>query len=81
MTTTATGVRHLKMRFGQSGFALEPCEDRLCHVDEGGHAGCGRLACPSCGYGGNNLSTQYVAPGTGQPVACSCGHTWIAEGG
>ena len=84
MTATAAstvGNRHLKLRTSQcGGLTLEPCEDGSCHVDAAGHTSCGRLACPSCGYSGCNLSSQYLPAGRSRPVACSCGHVWIAAG-
>ena len=48
--STIIAVRHLKARQSQCGITLEPCEDRGCEVDAAGHASCGRLACPNCGF-------------------------------
>ena len=77
--STATAVRHLKARWSDGGVTLEPCEDRGCEVDPGGHAGCGRLACPSCGFSGANLSTpQLSGRDEDEPVSCDCGHIWVA---
>lgn len=70
--------RHLKLRLCQSGAVLARCDDGGCTVDAWGETGCGLLACPACGYGGANLSVQYVAPTAALPVACRCGHAWIA---
>jgi hypothetical protein len=72
-------VRHLKARWSDGGITLEPCEDRSCEVDSSGHAACGRLACPACGFSGANLSTQQLtARGEDEPVACDCGYLWVA---
>jgi hypothetical protein len=72
-------VRHLKARWSDGGITLEPCEDRGCEVDSSGHAGCGRLACPACGFSGANLSTQQLhGRGDDEPVACDCGYLWVA---
>jgi hypothetical protein len=78
--STITAVRHLKARQSQCGITLEPCEDRGCEVDAAGHAGCGRLACPNCGFSGANLSTPQLASGDGEgPISCDCGHIWFAR--
>jgi hypothetical protein len=77
--SAVTAVRHLKARWSDGGITLEPCEDRGCEVDASGHAGCGRLACPACGFSGANLSTQQLSgQGDDQPIACECGHLWVA---
>jgi hypothetical protein len=77
--STAAAVRHLKARWSDGGITLEPCEDRGCEVDSSGHAGCGRLACPACGFSGANLSTQQLhGQGDDEPVACDCGYLWVA---
>jgi DNA-directed RNA polymerase subunit M/transcription elongation factor TFIIS len=77
--STLTQVRHLKARESQCGITLEPCEDRGCGVDADGHADCGRLACPNCGFSGANLSTPQLASGDELgPVSCDCGHIWVA---
>ena len=74
-----TAVRHLKARQSQCGITLEPCEDHGCEVDESGHADCGRLACPNCGFSGANLSTlQLTSHGEERPISCDCGHMWVA---
>jgi hypothetical protein len=73
-----TAVRHLKAYRFEGGLTIEPCEDPGCGVGDDGVADCGRLACPSCGYGGANLSRYQLAPGEVEPVSCSCGHAWLA---
>jgi len=70
--------RHIKVRHSFDGTSLEYCEDDGCSVASGGRADCGRLACPSCGSGGSNLSTvdfAFLPPGIG--VRCECGYSWI----
>jgi DNA-directed RNA polymerase subunit M/transcription elongation factor TFIIS len=80
--STTTAVRHLKARESQCGTTLEPCEDRGCEVDELGHAACGRLACPRCGFSGANLSTPQITRDDGvEAVSCDCGHIWVATAG
>jgi hypothetical protein len=75
MSTIAIAPRHIKVRATAGEVALERCEDVGCTVGEGGHADCGRLACPACGCGGGNL-----APGErGELVFCSCGHSFVAD--
>ncbi|MGZ4411645.1 MAG: hypothetical protein ACXVY8_05870 [Gaiellaceae bacterium] len=77
--STVTAVRHLKARQSQCGVTLEPCEDRGCEVDASGHASCGRLACPSCGFSGANLSTAQLGSHDEEtPVFCDCGYMWVA---
>ena len=51
---------------------------RGCTVDEHGNAGCGRLACPSCGFSGSNLSVPDGRRATRSRTA-RCGHAWILE--
>jgi hypothetical protein len=78
-TAIATTLRrHIKIRHGFDGTALERCEDQDCHVGTSGRADCGRLACPSCGSSGSNLSTTdfaFLPAGIG--VRCECGYSWI----
>lgn len=50
--------------------AHERCEDPHCTVGQDGIAGCGRIACPVCGAGGDSLS---VPAGLGGLVRCGCG--------
>jgi len=70
--------RHLKITGAAPAFGFEPCEDVACSVDpDGNTSSCGRLACPSCGCGGTNLTLMPLlgkSPGT--LVRCSCGCTW-----
>ena len=66
--------------FKTSGFvgarSLERCEDPGCTVHADGHAGCGRLACPACGFSGSNLSAPDTLEGL---VSCACGNVFPAE--
>lgn len=75
------GRAHFKASIDGGGgdLALSRCEDPGCAVDENGHAtSCGRLACPACGTSGAVLSsTDFSLLGSGEPVACRCGHIWI----
>ncbi len=80
--SVATPPQHLKIT-GQGrsqGFAR--CEDPGCVVGRDGHgSSCGRLACPSCGCSGTNLSTlQLVSVTGGARVRCTCGHSWVQGG-
>ena len=76
MTTTTIAVPHLKVHGFPGDHLLARCEDAGCTVDEHGHADCGRLACPSCGFSGSNVS----APAEPSGIAlCSCGRTWTPE--
>ncbi len=70
--------RHIKVRHGGEGTALQRCEDPDCRVGGDGVAECGRLACPACGSSGSNLSTTDLAflP-LGIGVECDCGFSWI----
>ncbi|HZQ64031.1 MAG TPA: hypothetical protein VFA66_02235 [Gaiellaceae bacterium] len=70
MSAVLTGHAHIKVTGG--GLDFEPCEDPGCTVDPGGLASCGRLACPECGCGGDNLELA------GDGYACSFGHAWRA---
>jgi hypothetical protein len=74
-------LRHLKVSGVNPTFGFEPCEDPGCVVSWSGIASsCRRLACPSCGCSGTNLSTIQLSrllPG-GERLDCSaCGHGWI----
>jgi len=77
MTPTAFTIPHMKMHGFEGDHLLERCEDAGCTVDERGNATCGRLACPSCGFSGSNVTV----PSTGRPTfaECSCGHAWLPE--
>jgi hypothetical protein len=71
-------IGHLKIHGFSGDHLLERCEDDGCTVDARGRADCGRLACPSCGFSGSNLS----APGgfDGETlVRCNCGFAWTPE--
>ena len=38
-----------------------------------------RLACPSCGFSGANLSTAQLGSHDEEtPIFCDCGHMWVA---
>jgi hypothetical protein len=54
---------------------LERCEDPGCLVGHDGHAGCGRVACPACGFSGSNLALPDALEGL---VRCTCGHVFEA---
>jgi hypothetical protein len=74
--------RHLKVSGVNPTFSFEPCEDPGCVVcGDGTASSCGRLACPSCGCGGANLSTVQLAhlPSGGR-LDCTCGFTWVQGG-
>jgi hypothetical protein len=74
--------RHLKVRGPHPVLSFEPCEDPGCVVfEDGTGSSCRRLACPSCGCGGTNLSTlQLSRIPFGGTVSCTCGHTWVHGG-
>jgi hypothetical protein len=70
--------RHLKVSGVNPSLSFEPCEDPGCVVEANGTASsCRRLACPSCGCGGTNLSTMQVTH-VG-PLSCTCGFVWIHD--
>jgi len=73
--------RHVKVSGVNPSFGFEPCEDPGCVVETDGTASsCGRLACPSCGCGGTNLSTMQLSRmPAGGPLSCSCGFVWIHD--
>jgi len=82
MTSIAIAIRHMKVHGFSGDHLLERCEDVGCTVDEHGNADCGRLACPSCGFSGSNLSEPNSFHGDTLAHAstqCSCGHAWIPE--
>ena len=74
--------RHLKVSGVAPMLGFEPCEDPGCRVGSDGTASsCGRLACPSCGCGGTNLSTIQLAHiPFGGSITCNCGHAWVHGG-
>ena len=76
--TTAIAVPHLKMHGFPGDRLLARCEDAGCTVDEHGTAGCGRLACPACGFSGSNVSATARHDGAAL-AGCSCGHAWMLE--
>ena len=72
--------RHVKVTGHSRAFGFEPCEDVGCSVDPGGTAtSCGRIACPSCGCSGTNVTTmQLVGVGSDRHRRCGCcGHAWM----
>ncbi len=71
---TAT-ILHIKTRGFHGQHSLERCEDPGCNVHANGHADCGRLACPTCGLGGSNLSAPDALEGL---VRCECGQVFAA---
>ena len=70
--------RHVKVTGHDRAHGYEPCEDIGCAVTPDGVAtSCGRVACPSCGFGGTNVMLMHLVGGTEQHARCSsCGHTW-----
>jgi hypothetical protein len=78
MTEVAIAIPHLKMHGFAGDHLLERCEDAGCTVDEQGNADCGRLACPTCGFSGSNVTVPERFDGR-SPARCSCGHAWIPE--
>jgi hypothetical protein len=76
MSITATAVRHMKMHGFSGDRLLARCEDAGCTVDEAGRAGCGRLACPACGFSGSNVT---VGAGPDALARCTCGRRWAPE--
>ena len=71
-----TAVPHLKTWGFVGQYTLERCEDPGCRVAGDGHAGCGRVACPSCGFSGSNLALPDALEGL---VRCTCGHVFEAH--
>jgi hypothetical protein len=71
----ANAVPHFKTRGFIGQHTLERCEDPGCRVAAGGHAECGRVACPSCGFSGSNLTLPDALEGL---VRCTCGHVFEA---
>jgi hypothetical protein len=78
MSTVAVQIPHLKVHGFAGDHLLERCEDAGCSVDEHGNAGCGRLACPACGFSGSNLH-EPEGVGADRVARCSCGHAWVPE--
>ena len=75
MSAVAIATPHMKMHGFAGDHLLARCEDAGCTVDAHGHAECGRLACPSCGFSGSNVSPPSPLHGTTLAL-CSCGHAW-----
>jgi hypothetical protein len=75
MTTITISVPHFKTSSFAGDRSLERCEDPGCTVGADGQAGCGRLACPSCGFSGSNLTMRTSLAGL---TACACGHVFEA---
>jgi hypothetical protein len=78
-----TTHRHLKVSGHSPALGFERCEDPGCEVGSDAVASsCGRLACPSCGCGGTNLSTIQLSHALpGERIECSmCGHEWTHGG-
>ena len=74
--------RHVRVyRRADGGSTLEWCEDGDCRVDASGLAGCGRLACPSCGQSGTALSAAQPDVVPGRTVSCRRGTTWVPDPG
>ncbi len=78
MSTTAATIPHLKIHGFSGDHLLERCEDDGCTVDGNGRAACGRIACPSCGFSGSNLSAPDGFDGD-TLARCTCGYAWIPE--
>ena len=78
MTRVAIAIPHMKVHGFSGDHLLERCEDVGCTVDEHGNAECGRLACPSCGFSGSNLSEPEAFQDE-TLAQCSCGHAWIPK--
>jgi hypothetical protein len=76
MSATMIGVPHFKTSGFVGAHSLERCEDPGCTVRADGHAECGRLACPACGFSGSNLRAP---EGLGDLMQCTCGHIFSAE--
>jgi hypothetical protein len=71
-------ISHLKIHGFSGDQQLVRCEDDGCTVDEHGRANCGRLACPSCGFSGSNLSAPDGFDGD-TLARCDCGYAWTPE--
>jgi hypothetical protein len=76
--TARAGTPHFKTRGFVGEHSLERCEDPGCTVSAGGAASCGRLACPSCGFSGSNLTAPDGFDGD-HLARCTCGAAWIPE--
>lgn len=74
--THSNAVPHFKTKGFSGQHTLERCEDPGCRVAIDGHAECGRLACPSCGFSGSNLTLPEALEGL---VRCTCGHVFEAS--
>jgi hypothetical protein len=78
MTLIKVEIPHMKMHGFSGDHLLVRCEDDGCTVTESGQAACGRVACPSCGFSGSNLSAPDGFDGD-TLARCSCGYAWIPE--
>jgi len=80
--TEREAPRHLKVSGVSPALGLERCEDPGCVVlADGTASSCGRLACPSCGCSGTNLSTFHLSHlALGSALSCTCGHTFSDAG-
>ena len=78
-TSFAEAPRHLKVTGHTPAFGYEPCEDVGCFVPGDGVASsCGRVACPSCGCSGTNVTAMHAGDtSTGRRLHCTCGHSWL----
>lgn len=74
-TATAVRIPHFKTSGFYGDHLLARCEDIGCTVAPDGHADCGRLACPSCGFSGSNLTALDGFDGD-ELTRCLCGHAW-----
>jgi hypothetical protein len=70
------GIPHFKTAGFVGAHSLERCEDPGCTVGSDGHAECGRVACPACGFSGSNLDEP---AGLGGLTRCTCGHLFSAD--
>jgi hypothetical protein len=70
--------RHVKVTGNVPAFGYEPCEDFGCTVGADGIASsCRRSACPSCGFGGTNITMVELVGGSEVRARCTCGHVWV----
>jgi len=76
MSSITIAIPHMKVHGFSGDHLLERCEDQGCTVDGSGQAGCGRVACPNCGFSGSNLSAPDGFDGD-TLARCDCGYAWI----